>query len=69
METKALKTTYKIEKEARELQIYNEYKELMNQPGAMQSAVNEYIMEKYSIYSSSTVWLIRKRVENRLKNL
>lgn len=61
-----LKTPFQAEKEAKELAIYREHKELMAQPGAMATAVDEILMHKYGIYSKSTIWLIRKRVEKRL---
>ena len=63
----ALKTPYQIEKEARELAIYNEYIRLMAEPGAQATAVNEFIMNKYGIHAPSTLYTIRKRVEMRLR--
>jgi hypothetical protein len=68
MKKNVLKTPHKIRKEARELAIYNEWKELSSQDGAMLTEVTELIMRKYHIYAASTVWLIRRRVEKRLKN-
>ncbi len=67
MDEKGMKTEFQTEKEARELAIYNEYNELIAQPGAMATAVNEHLMKKYGIYAKSTVWFIRRRVERRLK--
>jgi len=67
MDEKIIKTPFRIRKEARELAIYNEWNELMRQPGAMASAVDSYLREKYDLGADSTVWAIRKRVGRRLK--
>ncbi len=61
-----LKTEYQLEKEATELAIYNEWNELIAQPGAMATAVAQHLMKKYNIHAQSTIWFIRKRVEKRL---
>jgi len=66
MDNAIIKTEYQLEKEARELAIYNEWNELMSQPGAMASAVEKHLMQKYSIHAKSTIWFARKRVEKRL---
>jgi len=66
MEEKVLKTDFQLEKEAKEMAIYNEYNELMKQPGAMATAVDEHLMKKYGVHSKSTIWSIRRRVETRL---
>lgn len=63
----AIKTPYQLEKEAKERAIYNEWNELMAQPGAMATAVEQHLMQKYGIYAKSTIWFIRKRVEKRLQ--
>ena len=49
MEEKTLKTEFQLEKEAKEMAIYNEYNELMKQPGAMATAVDEHLMKKYTV--------------------
>jgi hypothetical protein len=67
MDEKIIKTPYRIKKEARELSIYNEWKELMKEPGAMATAVDTYLTDKYEFGSQTTVWFIRKRVETRLE--
>lgn len=67
METNKIKTEFRIRKEARELAIYNEYNVLMAQPGAMATAVDKYLTQKYGFGSESTIWFIRKRVEKRLR--
>ena len=67
MDEKIIKTDFRIKKEAREIAIYNEWNELMAQPGAMASAVDRYLREKYEFGADSTIWFIRKRVEKKLK--
>jgi hypothetical protein len=67
MDETKIKTPFRIKKEARELAIYNEWHELMAQPGAMASAVDRYLAQKYEFGAETTVWFIRKRVEKRLK--
>lgn len=67
MEVRKIKTEFRLKKEARELAIFSEYNELMAQPGAMATAVDKYLTQKYGFGSESTIWFIRKRVEKRLK--
>lgn len=62
-----LKTPFRVEKEAKELAIYNDYKELMSVQGQSATAVTEHLMEKYGIHSASTIYEIRKRAEARIK--
>lgn len=61
-----LRTEHVIEKEARELRIYNEFQTLLEVPGAMKSRVARIISEKYKLRSNTTLHNIRKRVEKRL---
>ena len=65
--TPTLQTPFRKEKEAREKTIYEEYNRMMGEPGAQATAVNDFIMKKYGIYSVSTLYNIRKRVESQLK--
>lgn len=67
MDETKIKTPFRIKKEARELAIYNERKELMAQPGAMATAVDKYLTKKYEFGSETTIWFICKRVERRVK--
>jgi len=60
-------TEFQREKEARDLQIYQEYVELVSEPGAAATKVQEFLMKKYGIHSTSTLWAIRKRVEAKLR--
>ncbi len=62
------KTPYQEEREAKDLAIYNDYNELMKVPGQSATRVTAHLMEKYGIHSASTIYEIRKRVENRLAN-
>lgn len=49
------------------MQIYQEYVALTSEPGAAATKVQEFLMKKYGIHSSSTLWAIRKRVEAKLR--
>jgi len=66
-EKDVFKTEFALMKEAKERAIYNEYNELMKQPGAMVSGVSQYLSEKHSYYRHGTIPVIVKRVEKRLK--
>jgi hypothetical protein len=66
MEDNILKTKWRLEKEAKELAVYNERQELIRKPGAMATAVDAYLADKYGFGAQSTVWFICKRVEKRL---
>ena len=63
-----VKTKFRIEKDAKDLAVYTDWKELISKKGAMASAVDEYLMKKYNIHSRSTIWFIRQRVEKRLRD-
>lgn len=60
-------TEFQREKEARDMQIYQEYITLTAEPGAAATKVQEFLMKKYGIHSFSTLWAIRKRVEAKLQ--
>lgn len=49
------------------MQIYQEYITLTAEPGVAATKVQEFLMKKYGIHSSSTLWAIRKRVEAKLQ--
>lgn len=63
-----IKTEFQRFKEAKELEIYNEWVELTGQDGVMKTAVEKHLMDKYGIYSRSTIFRIVKRVERRLND-
>ena len=66
MEAKVFKTQCQTEREARDLALYNEYNELMSVKGQSKTVVMEHLMNKYGIHSIGTVYIIRRRVEERL---
>ena len=68
MEAKVFKTQCQTEREARDLAIYNEYNSLMTVEGQSKTVVTEHLMKKYGIHSQGTIYLIRRRVEERLKS-
>ena len=47
--------------------IYNEYTELMSVEGQSKTLVTEHLMKKYGIHSQGTIYVIRRRVEAKLK--
>lgn len=49
------------------MQIYQEYVTLTSEPGTAATKVQEFLMKKYGIHSTSTLWAIRKRVEAKLR--
>lgn len=66
--TPVLKSKYRQEKEAKDLEIYNRFTDLMAIPDANIGPVNEQIMAEFpGIHATSTIWQIRKRVKNRLE--
>lgn len=62
------KTECQVEREKRDLAIYNEYNELVSVEGQSRTLVVEHLMKKYNIHSAGTVYVIRNRVEKRLQN-
>lgn len=67
MEAMLFKTDCKAKREARDLAIYNEYNELIAIEGQSKTLVTEHLMKKYDIHSAGTIYIIRQRVEERLK--
>ena len=60
-----LRTRFQEERDARDLEIYNEYNELTSVEGQSKTGVVELLMKKYDIHSASTIYVIRERVEKR----
>lgn len=60
------KTPYRLEKERKELEIYNEYNALMSVAGQSKTGVTDFLMQKHGIHSAATIYEIRKRVEARI---
>lgn len=67
MKTQVFKTPYQVEQEAKDMAIYNEWNELMKVPGQSRTGVTQHLMHKYSIHAQSTIWMMRRRAEQRLK--
>lgn len=67
MEVQVFKTQCRTEREARDSAIYNEYKELMTVKGQSKMLVMEHLMDKYGLHSIGTIYLILRRIEERLK--
>ena len=67
MEAMLFKTDCKAKREARDLAIYNAYNELIAIEGQSKTLVTEHLMKKYDIHSAGTIYVIRQRVEDRLK--
>lgn len=65
-EVKIFKTDCQREREERDLAIYNEYNELMSVEGQSKTLVHEHLMKKYGVHSQGTIYVIRRRVEERL---
>ncbi len=65
--TPVFKTECQTEREKRDLAIYNEYQELVSVEGQSRTLVVEHLMKKYNTHSAGTVYVIRRRVEERLK--
>lgn len=62
-----VKTPLQEKREARDLAIYNEYNALASNPEQSKDELNKYLMEKYDIHSTGTIYVIRQRVEARLR--
>lgn len=62
-----LKTDYAKEREARDLSIYKEWTAMTSVKGQSKTMVTKYLMEKYNIHSQGTIYVIRRRVEEKLK--
>ena len=54
-------------REKRDMAIYKEYTELMSVKGQSKTGVNDYLMKKYGVHSQGTIYVIRRRVEEKLK--
>lgn len=61
------KTALQEEREARDLAVFKEYNDLVSIDGQSRTEVNKYLMQKYNIRSTGTLYVILKRVEERNK--
>lgn len=59
------KTALQEEREARDLAVLKEYSKLISLEGQSKTEVNKYLMQKYSIHSTGTLYVILKRAEER----
>lgn len=66
MEEIRKQTVVQERREKRDLAIYTEYNSLVAVKGQSRTEVNKYLMKKYGIESEGTIYVIRKRVEERL---
>lgn len=60
------KTALQEQREARDLAIYNEYNALASNPEQSKVELGKYLMEKYNLHSSGTLYAILKRVRERI---
>lgn len=61
------KTPLQEERQQRDFAIYSDYERLMAVEGQSATEVGKHLMAKYNIHSLATIYVIRKRVEERLK--
>jgi len=66
MEQAVFKTPCQIDREKRDKAIYDEYNSLMAIDGQSATVVTEHLMAKYGIHSQATIYVIRRRVTDRL---
>lgn len=59
------KTALQEEREARDLAVFKEYSSLISVEGQSKTEVNKYLMQKYNIHSTGTLYVILKRAEER----
>lgn len=59
------KTDFRSATDERDANLYAEFLALKAQ-GMPIGKINDYLMQKYKLYSASSVWQIRKRVERKL---
>lgn len=61
-------TDLQAERAARDLAIFNEYNALVAVEGQSRTEVNKYLMRKYNLHSTGTVYAIIKRVKERINH-
>lgn len=61
------KTALQEEREARDLAVFKEYNDLVSIEGQSRTEVNKYLMQKYNIRSTGTLYVILNRVKARLE--
>lgn len=63
---KDFRTEGQKRRERKEMEIYLEYQSLASDPKKSKVVINQYLCEKYDIACVSTIYSIRRRVEQRL---
>ena len=61
------KTELQQQREAKDYAVYADYEKLMSVPGQSKTEVIKRLMEKYDFHAPSTIYVIRKRVEEKLR--
>lgn len=61
------KTELQKLRDKRDFAIYTDYERMMAVDGQSATEVCKHLMEKYGIHSAATIYVIRKRVAERLK--
>lgn len=61
-------TDLQAERASRDLAIFNEYNALVAVEGQSRTEVNKYLMRKYDLHSTGTVYTIIKRVKERINH-
>lgn len=61
------KTPCQEEREARDKAIYDEWNQLTAVEGQSKTLVTEHLMKKYGVHSPGTIYVIRRRVADRLE--
>lgn len=56
-----IKTDYRSEMESRDMSLYRDYMKMMSNGKSMKTAVIDYLMQKYNVFSRSTVYKIIRR--------
>jgi len=67
IEVKRYKTRKQTEKDAKDLAIYTTYQNLVEIEGQSKTIANELICKEYGIKSPATLYIIRRRVEERIR--
>jgi len=64
---KVLRTPTQESRMKRDAEIYADYTEMMSVPGMSKTEVAKNLMSKYGIASMASIYVIRKRVEERIR--
>lgn len=67
MTERVFTTQLQEQRKKRDLALWTEYNEIMRQPNQSKTEVCRYLMHKYNLNTLSSVYQIRKRVEQILQ--